>query len=473
MIMKEFYLMAVCLLTATVFFASCNKNNPTITEATFEMQLGNNETNTIRVSVIPSDENASYCVGLIMEDEYPGEDGLVSYIEKYVSEGAELWKGTYNEVYEDLFWNTDYYAFAAQIDGGVVVGVPHVEKVKTYRPYVEFAPEGMLIAPYAVSDNGQWIVGNYDDGTTPNSYIYDVRRDSLTVVQGVVFYDVTDDGTAYGEDMFCPIFWKDGKTTQIPAPEGSSESGFFGVTPDGSVAVGYSMDESFRSKAIIYENGVLSDLTGTDIYDETPYGITAKGIGSNGNIAGYLVNNSDWLEIGCSWTGASHEFDLFPKEFMVYNEELLDGGGAWEKRYGDLEIRISPNGRYYAAFMEVIESWEYMPMLQYVYDSQENVMHEITDAAYADWHPWAVTSDGLLFLSNSLTGVSDQPYVWDFNTDKVSTFAEYASANYGYAPEGVVIQGLVMAVSDDASVIVGNYTDESNFYTTIYFMPEK
>ena len=159
MIMKKFYLMAVCLLTATVFFASCNKNNPTITEATFEMQLGNNETNTIRVSVIPSDENASYCVGLIMEDEYPGEDGLVSYIEKYVSEGAELWKGTYNEVYEDLFWNTDYYAFAAQIDGGVVVGVPHVEKVKTYRPYVEFAPEGMLIAPYAVSDNGQWIVG--------------------------------------------------------------------------------------------------------------------------------------------------------------------------------------------------------------------------------------------------------------------------------------------------------------------------
>ena len=112
-------------------------------------------------------------------------------------------------------------------------------------------------------------------------------------------------------------------------------------------------------------------------------------------------------------------------------------------------------------------------MLQYVYDSQENVMHEITDAAYADWHPWAVTSDGLLFLSNSLAGVSDQPYVWDFNTDKVSTFAEYASANYGYAPEGVVIQGSVMAVSDDASVIVGSYTDETHFYTTIYFMPEK
>lgn len=470
MIMKKFYLMAVCLLTATVFFASCNKNNPTITEAAFEMQLGNNETNTIRVSVIPSDENASYCVGLIMEDEYPGEDGLVSYIEKYVSEGAELWKGTYNEVYEDLFWNTDYYAFAAQIDGGVVVGVPHVEKVKTYRPYVEFAPEGMLIAPYAVSDNGQWIVGNYDDGVSPNSYIYDVRRDSLTVVQGVVFYDVTDDGTAYGEDMFCPIFWKDGKTTQIPAPEGSSESGFFGVTPDGSVAVGYSMDESFRSKAIIYENGVLSELTGTDIYDETPYGITAKGIGSNGNIAGYLVNNSDWLEIGCSWTGASHEFDLFPKEFMTeFNEEM----NAWTKRYGDLEMHISPNGKFLSAWVYVTESYESMPQYAYVYDIESEKMYELSDNTYDYWRPCVVTSDGLLFLADAPTGISSQPYVYDFNTGKVETFKDYASATWGYSSEEAVFEGTVLAVSDDASVIVGNYTDESNFYTTIYFMPEK
>ena len=434
------------------------------------MQLGNNETNTIRVSVIPSDENASYCVGLIMEDEYPGEDGLVSYIEKYVSEGAELWKGTYNEVYEDLFWNTDYYAFAAQIDGGVVVGVPHVEKVKTYRPYVEFAPEGVLIAPYAVSDNGQWIVGNYDDGVSPNSYIYDVRCDSLTVVQGVVFYDVTDDGTAYGEDMFCPIFWKDGKTTQIPAPEGSSESGFFGVTPDGSVAVGYSMDESFRSKAIIYENGVLSDLTGTDIYDETPYGITAKGIGSNGNIAGYLVNNSDWLEIGCSWTGASHEFDLFPKEFMTeFNEEM----NAWTKRYGDLEMHISPNGKFLSAWVYVTESYESMPQYAYVYDIESEKMYELSDNTYDYWRPCVVTSDGLLFLADAPTGISSQPYVYDFNTGKVETFKDYASATWGYSSEEAVFEGTVLAVSDDASVIVGNYTDESNFYTTIYFMPEK
>ena len=100
-------------------------------------------------------------------------------------------------------------------------------------------------------------------------------------------------------------------------------------------------------------------------------------------------------------------------------------------------------------------------------------MHEITDAAYADWHPWAVTSDGLLFLSNSLAGVSDQPYVWDFNTDQVSTFADYASQQYGYAPEGVTIQGSVLATSDDGTVVVGNYTSDTAFHTTIYFKPEE
>lgn len=470
MIMKKFYLMAVCLLTATVFFASCNKNNPTITEATFEMQLGNNETNTIRVSVIPSDENASYCVGLIMEDEYPGEEGLVSYIEKYVSEGAELWKGTYNEVYEDLFWNTDYYAFAAQIDGGVVVGVPHVEKVKTYRPYVEFAPEGVLIAPYAVSDNGMWVVGNYDDGVAPSSYIYDVRRDSLTIVSGTVLYDVTDDGVAYGRDNFVPVIVKDGQVNTLPVPEGTMQAGFYGVSPDGNTAVGSTKDENWNEKAIIYENGMMETMAGTDLGGNTPVSIVAKGIGSNGNIAGYIVDFDYYIELGCLWLGASHEFDLFPKEFMTeFNEEM----NAWTKRYGDLEMHISPNGKFLSAWVYVTESYESMPQYAYVYDIESEKMYELSDNTYDYWRPCVVTSDGLLFLADAPTGISSQPYVYDFNTGKVETFKDYASATWGYSSEEAVFEGTVLAVSDDASVIVGNYTDESNFYTTIYFMPEK
>ena len=78
-----------------------------------------------------------------------------------------------------------------------------------------------------------------------------------------------------------------------------------------------------------------------------------------------------------------------------------------------------------------------------------------------------------LFLADVPFGVSSQPYVWDFSTDQVSTFADYASQQYGYAPEGVTIQGSVLATSDDGTVVVGNYTSDTAFYTTIYFMSEE
>ena len=84
-----------------------------------------------------------------------------------------------------------------------------------------------------------------------------------------------------------------------------------------------------------------------------------------------------------------------------------------------------------------------------------------------------MTSTGLLFLADVPFGVSSQPYVWDFSADQVSTVADYASQQYGYAPEGVTIQGSVLATSDDGTVVVGNYTSDTAFYTTIYFMPEE
>ena len=146
---------------------------PKLTEAEFQIQMANND-NTIRVSVSPSDDAVSYVSGIIIEDDYAalGENGLVSYINGLVSDGAELKAGVSDELYSDLFWHTRYYAFAAQINDGTVYGTPAVESVRTYRPYVEFAPEGAMIAPYAVSDNGMWVVGNYTSDTAFYTVIY-------------------------------------------------------------------------------------------------------------------------------------------------------------------------------------------------------------------------------------------------------------------------------------------------------------
>lgn len=467
---KSFF--AAFMMAAVVSFASCDRNDNTVVISDFEISVAQ-DGNTVRVTVDPSDEGVSYSTGIIMEDDYAtiGEDGLASYVTELLSSGAAIEQGVSNELYQDLLWQTTYYVYVAQVDNGTVVGTPVIESVRTYRAYVEFEPEGMIIAPQAISDNGLWVVGNYNDGTTPNSYIYDVRRDSLEIVEGVILYDITDDGAAYGMDRINPIIYKNGEKTSITAPAGAAESGFYAVTPDGSVAVGYSMTEAMENSAIIYENGTLSTLTGTDLTDHAPAGIVAKGIGSNGNIAGYLVDFETYFELGCCWTGEAHEFSLFPKDHMVWNDELM--GGTYEKRYGDLGMYISPDGRYLASIVEIKDSWDYMPLRPYVYDLQEGKIYETT-SSYDEYRPCAITSDGLVILADKMMGVSEVPYVYDIHTGEGQTFEAYASATYGYSvPAGVTIQGSILAVDAAARVFVGNYLGDSSYITAIYFMPEE
>lgn len=471
MIMKRFVKLAACMLGVAATLLSCERNG-SVSQTTFEMQVVNNN-NQILVTVVPSDENASYCTGIIMEDDWKnigGAEGLTAYIDSVAGAGTTISVGATNNRYEDLFWQTKYYAFAAQINDGKVYGSPEWKEILIYRPYVEFAPKDLTIAPVAVSDNGIWIVGNYN-GEGPTSYIYDVRRDSLTIVTGALFYDVTNDGVAYGRDMMVPVIWKDGELTQVPVSGNMMECGFYGVTPDGAIAVGYAMDNEWKNKALLYENGAVSYLPATDLSDKDPAGVVAKGIGSNGNISGYLQDFDTYFEVGCAWTGASHEYDFYAKEFMEWNQECLEGGGAYENKYGDVEVRISPNGRYYAGRVTVSdETWE-QPVFAYVFDSQDRKMYQISDKTYDGWRPDAVSSTGLVFLSDVDMGISSQPYVYDPIANTVKTFADYAKSEYGYIPDGFTIQGSVVSVSEDACTVVADYASNNAFYTAIYFMP--
>lgn len=469
--MKRFVKSAVCMLGVAAMLLSCERNG-SVSQTAFEMQVTDNG-NQILVTVAPSDENASYLSGIIMEDDWKnmgGTEGLTAYIDSLVGAGAALSAGTTNNRYEDLFWQTKYYAFAAQVSDGSVYGTPELKEVFIYRPYVEFAPEGLTIAPMAVSDNGLWVVGNYN-GDGPTSYIYDVRRDSLAIVSGVLFYDVTDNGVAYGRDMMVPVIWNNGEITQVSVEGNMMESGFYGVTPDGVTAVGYAMDNAWKNKALLYENGAVSYLPATDLSDKEPAGAVAKGIGSNGNISGYIQDFDTYLEVGCAWTGASHEYDFYAKEFMEWNQECLEGNGAYENKYGDVEVRISPNGRYYAGRVTVSdETWD-QPEFAYVFDSQDGKMYQVSDEAYSGWRPDAVSSTGLVFLSDVDMGISSQPYVYDYASNTVRTFADYAKSEYGYMPDGFTIQGSVVSVSEDAHTVVADYASNNAFYTAIYFMP--
>ena len=68
-------------------------------------------------------------------------------------------------------------------------------------------------------------------------------------------------------------------------------------------------------------------------------------------------------------------------------------------------------------------------------------------------------------------GYSSVPYVYDVNDNTFSTFADYAKSNYNYSPEGLTMQGSVVAVSEDGKTVVGGYAADETFYTVIYFLP--
>lgn len=457
----KFLIYAVAALALSV---ACQPkdNAEQLEEATFELGIAVEE-NDLTLTVVPSDDDAVYVAGIIMEDDWKsmgGQDGLVAYIEESISNGGELVSGTYTKPYGDLFWQTVYYVYAAQIDEGVVFGTPVVEETEIYRPFIEFAPEGLVIGPSAISDNGLWVVGCSD----VESYIYDVRRDSLIVITGPALYDVTDNGVAYGTSGPYPTIWEKGDLTDITAvPEGSDDNCFFSVTPDGKTAVGYSMEGNDMTP-IIYENGVISILP----YDEDPSGAkatmaVASRIGSNGYITGYILD-STYMEVGCAWNPA-HEYDLYTADLMIWN----DGFAFWEDIYGGLVNYISPNGKYITGERTDTgdDGWA-SDMYAYVFDTETREVYDVPRMSY---RPDYVTSQGLLFLADVDMGVSTQPYVYDIHTETFSTLADYAKNNWNYSPEGLTMQGSVVGASEDGKRLLVNFAADGTYKTAIYFLP--
>ena len=207
------------LLTAVAVLSSCNEKGKGIVETSFEINMAQQD-NCITVTIVPSENDAVYITGLVMEDDWTafgGSDGLLQYINDQIAQGAELSSGTQSRMFEDLFWQTKYYTYAAQVNEGAVIGTPVWEESMTYRPYVTFAPENVIIGPSAVSDNGRYIVGCSD----AESFIYDVRLDSLTVVPNLIFYDVTDSGVVYGTSGPYPLIWENGNPTDYASLFGS------------------------------------------------------------------------------------------------------------------------------------------------------------------------------------------------------------------------------------------------------------
>lgn len=425
--------------------------------------------NSIEFTVSSSEPDQVYTVGLLTGEELEGiggKDGLASYVSNLIATASplELFSGDAVVKYEDLQWFGTYYAFAAQINENALYGEPVLsDAVTLVKSYIEFSTESP-ICPASISDNGRYVVGNFVE----DSYVYDLFTDELVIVEGATLYDITDDGVAYGNGSSnMPVKYENGEIVDIQAPAVAQEACIMSITPDGSKGVGYMANEMYMFVPIVYQNGTISEMAlGVGPEGTQAIGGAGKGIASNGVAAGYLIT-SDYLEVSAVWDAAGN-CEAIGNDYAHFDEEYY----FWDIVYGNMFTYISPNGKYVSAIRTVPGDtpWNqsYLPFL---YDVETGEMNSVTEEecnGYNVMRVDAVSSDGLVFLSDTDMGFSSIPYVYSAGNG-VEPLQDYVERTYGVTLEADM-NGTVIATSyDGKKMVLGNINMTDGTYKTMIY----
>lgn len=453
-------------------FAMSSCDNENVTEKiTFEFASEVSD-NSAEVTILPSDLEQTYVTGALSDDEYAELGGtpeaIASYIDKTLSSGDGLTVRTGEAVaeYSDLLWQTEYVLYAAPVKDGAVTDTPSLGAFKIFRDSVEVFVESN-IPPTAMSDNGRYIVGDFDN----NSYLYDVRRDVIDVETyvGAELNDVSDNGVAAGAYFGKPGYFQDGVFTEIPLIPGAVSGTVTGVTPDGTRFAGFCQMGDGTFAPFVYENGAVSALEyPEDNIGAKPVVAAAKGMGADGTIVGYIAS-SEYLEMGCFWH-SDNKYDLYVKDEMTWNDEI----GWWEKIVGGLESYISPSGKYLASMWvdtgdDGFGDTEY----PYIYDVETGEFSMFDTAAFAGYRVDFVGNDGEIYLSDARLGFSSMPFVAVYGNPAPVTYKEYVQSKYGLEIEDYV--GSAMSVSADGKTLLCGRIDfnSGTFVATIHFLREE
>lgn len=474
--MKKIFVGVISLLMMLAF-ASCDNGQKGPQEkplAEFSITMNDVE-RTIEVGVNPSDSSVYYVFDLLTEEEYlavgANEEGIKQLVSDEIASGeAMIASGVTSYEYTDLLYMSTYYAYAVQIDNndGVVTvnGTPVVMNKSLKKSFTTFEPQEMAIAPFAISDNGYYLVGNFQDG----SYLYDLRRDELTIVPAIALNDITNDGIAFGQDLtsYEGVIYRNGEIEYVQGIEGAAETCFFSVNPEGTLAVGYCMDAAYSIVPIKYENGVVSALAYPVSADGAPVAhAAAKTIGANGVIAGYGLMDSDYSEVSVAWNLPDGSDRVLGKDLMDVNSETE----FWNYIYGDMFTYVSPNGKYIASNLsDFTEGFMGAVEYAYLYDVEADEFITIDDPAIHNYPVDGVMSNGDVFFKNVPYGLGDHPYVYSKSDATVYTLKEYMRVKFGYETENPV-EGSLITVSDDCKIFVTcTYGDNTGYVTNIFVM---
>lgn len=474
-IMKNLMALASLSLMMVLLFSACDKNEGREDKPLSSFSIAMNDIDrSIEVGVTPSDTTAMYIMGLISESELQeigGEEGLSDYAAEILASGEGIVsQGVSSRIYEDLFYLTTYYAYVVEIrlqdDVYSLVGTPVVQSKLLKKSYISFEPAELTIAPFAISDNGYYVVGNFQDG----SYLYDLRRDSLLVVPSVAFNDVTDDGVVFGQDLVSMegLIYRNGEVEYVKGPDNAAEVCFFAANNDGSQAVGYYMNTSFQFMPFVYTNGVFETLEMPVTADGKPAAMgVAKGIGANGVIAGYGLIDMDYAETSLAWNlpGGTN--------LAIGNDLMSIEGDFWNYIYGDMFTYISHGGKYIASNYSDFTAgiWEEV-INSYVYDVDSGELNSITDPQIENYRLGGVMDNGEITLSNTPYGLSEIPFIYSPDEAVLYNLNDYLQTRFNYVHESQ-IEGSLIAVSADCRIfVVASYGEGSGsgYVTNIFVM---
>lgn len=221
-------------------------------------------------------------------------------------------------------------------------------------------------AIYAVSPNGKWACGAYNDYTyTDYGFRWNLETGQIELL-GSSFsstaWSVSDNGVVAGTftdpqtTMEMPGYWKDGSWNRVEAPEGvSGEGNGFGITPDGHYMSGYLVFDGVYNPFIWKDGKIYRNMA------DGAYGLPWC-ISPDGQTAGGWSYPSHSGSNRCSayWTSSGE------KKFLNDCEQMWCGA-----------VKFSPDGKkllFWGGWNDNRKEW---PTLAALYDVETGKIDSI------------------------------------------------------------------------------------------------
>ena len=366
--------------------------------------------------------------------------------------------------FDDLKWGTEYtvnlQAVAANPnDSSAVVSTKVAIGERKVPAYREWIPQNGATAT-SISDNGRYVVGCFDR----QGMLIDLDTDELQMFENFDCNDVADNGVIVGatyDDSQSgeAAMYIDGKIIKLDLSEltTSTMSSFSAVTPDGEYVVGWwwEYDESsyyfgIYGYVVPFAYDVLKDRITVLECGDNVYPISA--------MAAYSVSN-DRKIVGAEQSQATmavvweDEYSPFYYPAFEYDSNYIP-----TLTFGDLQSRITPNGKYVYSIAKTYPggAGDVQQPAYYNLETKELVTFE---GKCAMGSITAMTNDGIAFLNDVPYYMGTTSYVVDVNSGDTETqtpivdwlLDEHGLDLYSYIQKGVITIG----TSADGRTILG------------------